>query len=238
MSFAYLPLYTGDYLRDTRHLSMSEHGCYLMLLMFCWDQKGPLPLDERKILGICNARSGDEIEAMRRVISEFFVRMDDGFYNKRMQEEIERAENVSAARSQAGRRGYEARAKQLPSNCQAIAKQVHLSPPPTLTPALSPSSEVKASLSGKPDLMPQVREVLQFLRNMTGRQYREAPPTVTLIKARLKTTSIEDIKRTLAYKGNQWLDDPVMEKYLRPATLFGATKFEQYLAEALANEQN
>ena len=99
-------------------------------------------------------------------------------------------------------------------------------------------SSKKQSLSGKPDLMPQVREVLQFLRNMTGRNYREAPPTVILIKARLKTTSIEDIKRTLAYKGNQWLDDPVMEKYLRPATLFGATKFEQYLAEALADEQN
>jgi uncharacterized phage protein (TIGR02220 family) len=238
MSFAYLPLYTGDYLRDTRHLSMSEHGCYLMLLMFCWDQKGPLPLDERKILGVCNARSGDEIEAMRRVISEFFVRMDDGFYNKRMQEEIERAENVSAARSQAGRRGYEARAKQLPSNCQAIAKQVHLSPPPTLTSALSPSSEVKSSLSGKPDLMPQVREVLQFLRNMTGRNYREVPPTVKLITARLKNTPIADIKRMLAYKGNQWLNDPKMEPYLRPATLFSATNFEQYLAEALVDEQN
>ena len=98
--------------------------------------------------------------------------------------------------------------------------------------------EETPSLSGKPDVMSQVREVLQFLRNMTGRQYREAPPTVILIKARLKTTSVEDIKRMLAYKGNQWLDDPVMEKYLRPATLFGATKFEQYLAEALAHEQN
>jgi uncharacterized phage protein (TIGR02220 family) len=86
--------------------------------------------------------------------------------------------------------------------------------------------------------MPQVREILQFLRNMTGRNYREVPPTVKIISTRLKDTPVADIKRMLAYKGNQWLNDPKMEPYLRPATLFGATKFEQYLAEALAHEQN
>lgn len=104
---------------------------------------------------------------------------------------------------------------------------------------IEPSVEPSVLLSGKkPDLMPQVREVLQFLRNMTGRNYREVPPTVKLISARLKNTPVADIKRMLAYKGDQWLNDPKMEPYLRPATLFAATNFEQYLAEALANEQN
>lgn len=104
---------------------------------------------------------------------------------------------------------------------------------------IEPSIEPSSLLSGrKPDLMPQVREVLQFLRNMTGRNYREVPPTVKLITARLKNTPVADIKRMLAYKGDQWLNDPKMEPYLRPATLFAATNFEQYLAEALANEQN
>lgn len=131
MSFAYMPLFTGDYLRDTQHLSMSEHGAYLKLLMHCWDQKGPAPLDERKLMGICNARSTDEIEAMRRVLSEFFIRMEDGHYNARMQREVERSEALSRARSDAGRKGYEAKAKHLPSTCQAIAEQVPLSPSPS-----------------------------------------------------------------------------------------------------------
>jgi len=133
VSFAYLPLFTGDYLRDTQHLSMSEHGAFLKLLMFCWDQKGPAPLDERKLCGIVNARSGDEVEALRRVLSEFFVRMEDGYYNNRMQREVERSEVLSRSRSDAGRKGYEARAKQLPSKSQAIAKQEHLSPSPSLS---------------------------------------------------------------------------------------------------------
>ena len=131
MSFAYLPLYTGDYIRDTQHLSCSEHGIYLKMLIHCWDQKGPCPIDERRLMGIVNARSTDEIEAMRRVLLEFFVRMDDGWYNHRMQREIERCENISSSRSDAGKKGYQAKAKQMPSKCLTSDKQVPLSPSPS-----------------------------------------------------------------------------------------------------------
>ena len=94
----------------------------------------------------------------------------------------------------------------------------------------------KASpLSAKPDRISEVREVLKFLQNMTGRAYREVPSNVRLIESRLKNTSLEDIKRVLVFKGEQWLDDPTMSQYLRPITLFRASNFEQYLAEALAN---
>jgi|DEB19_MinimDraft_2_1074335.scaffolds.fasta_scaffold11085_3 uncharacterized phage protein (TIGR02220 family) len=92
----------------------------------------------------------------------------------------------------------------------------------------------KTPLSGKPDQMAEVREVLTFLRNMTGRAYREVPPTVNLIKSRLKNTSVDDIKRVLVHKGEQWLDDPEMQQFLRPSTLFRPSNFEQYLAEALS----
>lgn len=123
MSFAYLPWYTGDYRRDTAHLSCSEHGIFLLFLAHCWDQRGPLPLDERKLVGVCNARSTDEVEAMRRVLAEFFVQMDDGWYNRRIQKEIERASNISAIRSKAGFLGYQAKAKHLLSKSQANASR-------------------------------------------------------------------------------------------------------------------
>jgi len=126
MSFAYLALYTGDYLRDTRHLTPLKHGVYLLLLMHCWDSRGPAPLDEQECAGIANCRSADEIDALRYVLQKYFVRMDDGWYNDRMQREIERAQNISAARKDAGFKGYQARAKQLPSTCQASAS----TPPP------------------------------------------------------------------------------------------------------------
>lgn len=138
-----MPVYTGDYLRDTQHLSMSEHGCYLKLLMHCWDQKGPAPLDERKLCGIVNARSSDEILALRRVLEEFFTKMDDGWYNHRMQREIERSENISKARSTAGKAGYQAKAKQLLSKSQARASTP--TPTPTTTTTTTPSPDLPLS---------------------------------------------------------------------------------------------
>lgn len=138
MSFAYMPLFTGDYLRDTRGLSPLRHGVYLLALIYCWDSKGPMPLDEQECAGICNCRSGDEVEALRFVLGRYFVRMEDGWYQARMQREVEKSQNLSSARSAAGKRGYEARAKQLPSKSLAIAEQVHLSPSPSPSPSSSP----------------------------------------------------------------------------------------------------
>lgn len=140
-----MPVYTGDYRRDTQHLSMLEHGAYYLLLMHCWDQKGPVPLDERRIFAICNARSNEEMGAVRNILGEYFVRMDDGWYNRRMQIEIERAEALSGKRANAGRMGYEAKAKVLKrKDVQAFAEQVlsnssasASTPTPTLTPTLT-----------------------------------------------------------------------------------------------------
>ena len=137
MSFAYLALYTGDYLRDTRHLTPLRHGAYLLLLMHCWDSRGPVPLDEQEAAGIANCRSADEVDALRYVLQRFFTKMEDGWYNRRIQLEIERAASISNARSQAGKKGYQAIAKHLLSKSQARAS----TPPPPLTSPPPPSPE-------------------------------------------------------------------------------------------------
>lgn len=121
MSFAYMPMYTGDYLRDTRHLSPQRHGIYLLLLMHCWDQKGPLPLEEYECAGIANCRSSDEIDGLRYVLQRYFVRMEDGLYNKRMADEIAKAETKSMAYRDAGRKSAEARLKR--SEVRATSEQ-------------------------------------------------------------------------------------------------------------------
>jgi hypothetical protein len=105
-----------------------------------------MPLDEQECAGICNCRSADEIDAMRYILGKYFTRMEDGHYNHRMQSEVERSEAISSARSEAGRKGYEARAKRLPSKSQAIAKQVHLSPSPS--PSLSQELNPPTPLPG------------------------------------------------------------------------------------------
>jgi len=109
MSFAYMPFYTGDYLRDTRHLSPMKHGVYILALTHCWDSRGPMPLDEQECSGICNCRSADEVDALRYILDRYFVRMDDGHYNKRIAEEVARCERLSKTFSDAGLRSAEVR---------------------------------------------------------------------------------------------------------------------------------
>lgn len=199
MSFAYMPLYTGDYLRDTQHLSMLEHGAYFKLLMYCWDQKGPAPLDERKLHGICNARSKEDISAMLQVLNEFFVRCDDGWYNERMQREIERAEATSERRSDAGRKGYAAKvkslkakdiqasAKQMPSKSQASAKQVPLSPSPSLS--LTPDPSSTPTQGKRKDGAPSVPS------DVTEQVWHDFLQTRKQLRAAVTDTAITGIRR-------------------------------------------
>jgi uncharacterized protein YdaU (DUF1376 family) len=140
MSFSYMALFTGDYLRDTRHLTPMRHGIYLLLLMHCWDQKGPLPLEQQECAGIANCRSHDEIDGLIYILNKYFVKMDDGWYNRRIQAEIERAESISHARSEAGRRGYQAKAKQLPNKSKASVST------PTPTPISIPTPTTTSHL--------------------------------------------------------------------------------------------
>lgn len=73
-------------------------------------------------------------------------------------------------------------------------------------------------------------EILAFLNLKAGKSYRPVEENLRFIRARLNTATLEDIKGVIARKTREWLNTEYA-KYLRPATLFNATRFEQYLGE-------
>lgn len=73
-------------------------------------------------------------------------------------------------------------------------------------------------------------EIIQYLNQKTKADYKPSThKTQELISARVREGfNLEDFIKVIDIKTAEWLHDPHMSKYLRPATLFGS-KFESYL---------
>lgn len=101
---AWMPLYIGDYLRDTGHLTAAEHGAYLLLLMQAWTRGGSLPADDARLRAMC--RMGAKAwQGSRETILAFFVLEGGAYRHKRVSAELERATSTSSSRSMSGALG-------------------------------------------------------------------------------------------------------------------------------------
>lgn len=87
------------------------------------------------------------------------------------------------------------------------------------------------SSSDEHDVIPY-KEIVDYLNEKAGTKFRsQTKDTQKHIRARVNEGfTIDDFKKVINTKTSQWLNDPKMNAYLRPATLFG-TKFEGYLNE-------
>ncbi len=82
------------------------------------------------------------------------------------------------------------------------------------------------------DYLPTARVVLDFLNEKTGRRYQPVDANLKLIVARLRGGATEqELRQVIAKKCREWSADEKMSMYLRPETLFNATKFAQYQGE-------
>src|SRR5690625_1697682 len=73
-------------------------------------------------------------------------------------------------------------------------------------------------------------EIINYLNETANKKYRSTTrKTKELIKARFNEGfTVDDFKRVIDIKNNEWKNDAKMSKFIRPDTLFG-TKFEGYL---------
>src|SRR5258707_1410875 len=92
-----MPLYVGDYLGDTGHLTTTQHGAYLLLMMHYW-RKGELPDDDRQLSKIAKLPLktwGD----YRASLQDFFY---EGWKDKRIDPELAKMRAGSEKQSIAG----------------------------------------------------------------------------------------------------------------------------------------
>ncbi len=88
-------------------------------------------------------------------------------------------------------------------------------------------------VKAKPKLKPkqnfeEADAVISYLNSKAGTQYKCSDASRKPIVAILKLFTVRDCMKVVDIKTKEWLNTS-MAKYLRPATLFQASKFESYL---------
>jgi uncharacterized protein YdaU (DUF1376 family) len=107
----WMPLYIGDYLRKTMHLTIAQHGAYLMLIMACWCEGGTLPDDDEHLAAICRVPVA-RWRKLRPAMMRFFEIDETGWHNSRVSKELAKAEDITTQRRNAGHASAAAKAQQ------------------------------------------------------------------------------------------------------------------------------
>lgn len=154
----YMPMFVGDYLADTAHLTATEHGAYLLLLFAYWQRGGPLSADPKRLARIARLTPRDATQTLRLIV-EFFDVSNGTWIHWRVEEELNRARAKSLKAQESGRMGGKANAKRTPSerlaNASETLKRTRSSPSPS-----SEEEKTKTNTMVVPDnyCSPRIRE--------------------------------------------------------------------------------
>jgi uncharacterized protein YdaU (DUF1376 family) len=89
-SVNFFKLYIGDYQRDTAHLSVTEHGAYLLMLQHYYATEKPLPIG-KALHRMLRAQDRAEREAIDVIAGQYWRTTDAGLVNDRADAEIGKA---------------------------------------------------------------------------------------------------------------------------------------------------
>ena len=99
----------ADYRKDTTHLSRLEHSIYRDLIDWCYLDEAPIPLDLELVSRKLRLCSTDDERALNNVLTDFFECTNEGYTQKRIQQEIAEYYAQKANASKAGKASAEAR---------------------------------------------------------------------------------------------------------------------------------
>jgi uncharacterized protein YdaU (DUF1376 family) len=180
VKYPWMPLFWGDFLANTMHLSAQEAGAYLFLIAHAWEHEGEIPGDWVRLARIAHVRQNHWKQTWK-ALEQFFEPLSReslirGYSHKRVLIELHNAAELSNKRKGA--------ALQMHSKRTANAPNLHMHPP---------SQSLKESSLGKEGEGAAVR--MHEFRDK-GAEYR-APPSKKSDN-NLNAESRDDLKALLA----------------------------------------
>ncbi|MBY5682668.1 DUF1376 domain-containing protein [Rhizobium leguminosarum] len=195
---AWMPLHIADYLADTGHLTATEHGAYLLLIMHYW-QNGRLPENERVIARIAKL-TPEQWDESRDMLAMLF---GPGWTHKRIDAELSKADEIIEKRRAAAESRY-SKGKKDTSDANAMHVQSKCSD--TGVPPLTDnqSSSLRSEDARAPEIDPDFERFWDAYPNKTGR-----PSAEKAFSQAIKRASLDELMtgvRTYAAKTDdrQW----------------------------------
>ena len=218
--------------------SLAGQGAAFNLWLYAWEQPGIcLPNDERVLARVCGLKWTDQEwkDIRDEAIDKFYLCSNGKLYHPYLSEIGRDAwdgyqKKVEGGKKGASRRYGEGDPLGTPKSTPKSDPMVHNS-----TYTLQDTKE--GTLSGKkPRRRPKapVKEIIEYLNEKAGTAFRpDTQATIRTLDTRWK--EFDNIKAYLLvidYICANWLKDEKMAPYVRPPTIFQASKFEGYLESA------
>lgn len=121
----FFQFYPSDWLAGTRGLTSAETGVYITLIAMMYEAEGPIKNDAKRLSRLCGSTPSAFKKAVDGLVSTGKIVSDErGFFNRRVEIEIEkRSEKRAAASASAKQRWVKTEGKQCPSDADAYNSQ-------------------------------------------------------------------------------------------------------------------
>ena len=190
-----MPLYIGDYLADTTHLTQAEHGAYLLLLMAMWRAGGKLPANDPQLARFCRC-TGPQWNRIRETILAFFEWDDGCLTQRRLSAELTKYEATLSQKSRAG----------LASARKKAVEKAQLSPTAVPTKSNEPEPEPITD-EDKPSSV-SARSPKRASKRGTRLDPSWSPSEIDVAYARKKGLTEQEIERGVEEFRNYWVAKP------------------------------
>lgn len=149
-----MPLFCGDYISDTQHFTLEQHGAYLMLLMVTWRNNGqPLPDDDDLICRYLHVGKDRWIKKIRPAIEPKFDLSEGTWRSVRLEKEWKYVAASRALQSEKGKKSAQARAlknNETDPTVVDLRLEPEANPQPQPQPQLKQDTEASASVGALP----------------------------------------------------------------------------------------
>ncbi len=235
--------YAKDWLDfRVQRMTFAAQGIYIKLLAFMWADSA----DQCSIINndkLISRALGTTVDEWIKYKSEIQMKNDPIFLEKnglfisdRLKSEYCKQRKYRKLQSNKGKIGGRPRLnRSLTAEKPGESSLSSSSSSSNLKPPISPFPD--GSKKSVQEQGNQAKGILKYLNEKTGRSFEPNKTNLDFIRCRIKDgATVEQCKKVIDSKVREWNDDPTAQTWLRPATLFNRTKFNQYTGQLSKND--